>query len=135
MKFDAKKHLLPYIPYVIIFYNEQEFMKQSRNYENGNLDEDEYGLLYAEHMEKQAELDSTLQSYMEIMDEIELAFSLKNPWLTRFSDFDTEEVFTNKGVKKYITKVWVYRFDTVRLEFSLSEWKKRFPQAWLSEGR
>lgn len=115
--------------------NEQEFMKQSRNYENGNLDEDEYGLLYAEHMEKQAELDSTLQSYMEIMDEIELAFSLKNPWLTRFSDFDTEEVFTNKGVKKYITKVWVYRFDTVRLEFSLSEWKKRFPQAWLSEGR
>lgn len=114
---------------------EQEFMKQSRSYEAGNISEDEYGLLHAAHTEKQAELDSTLQFYMEIMDEIELAFSLKNPWLLRFSDFDAEEVFTNKGVKNYITKVWVHRFDTVRLEFSLPEWKKRFPQAWLSEGR
>ena len=115
--------------------NEQEFMKQSRKYENGEIGEDDYSLMYAEHMEKQAEIDSTLQSYMEIMDEIELAFSLKNPWIVRFSDVDAEEVFSGKGVKKYITKVWVYRFDTVRLEFGLSEWKKRFPQAWLSEGR
>ena len=115
--------------------NEQEFMKQSRKYESGALHEDEYNLLYAEHMEKQAELDSSLQSYLDMMDEIELTFSRKNPWIIRFSDVDAEEVFSSKGVKKYITKVWVYRFDTVRLEFCLPEWKKRFPQAWLSEGR
>lgn len=115
--------------------NEKVLMKQSRSCESGELDEDDYSVLYAEHMEKQAELDNTLQSYLEIMDEIEQAFSLKNPWITRFYDFDTEEVFTNKGAKKYITKVWVYRFDTVQLEFILSEWKKRFPQAWLLEGR
>ena len=115
--------------------NEQEFMKQSRKYESGALQEDEYNLRYAEHLEKQAELDKSLQSYLDMMDEIEQAFSLKNPWIVRFSDVDAEEVFSSKGVKKYITKVWVYRFDTVRLEFCLSEWKKRFPQAWLSEGR
>lgn len=115
--------------------NEQEFMKQSRNHENGILNADEYNFLYAEHMEKQAELDSVLQSYMEIMDEIELAFSLKNPWIIRFSDVTAEDAFSSKGIKKYITKVWVYRFDTVRLEFSLPEWKKRFPQAWFSEER
>ena len=115
--------------------NEKEFMKKSRNYENGELDETEYNALYAEHMEKQTELDNTLQSYIEVMDEIEQTFSLKNPWITRFSNFDAEEVFTNKGVKRYITKVEVYRFDTVRLEVILSEWKKRFPQGWLTDGR
>ena len=115
--------------------NEKEFMKKSRNYENGELDETEYNALYAEHMEKQTELDNTLQSYIEVMDEIEQTFSLKNPWITRFSNFDAEEVFTNKGVKRYITKVEVYRFDTVRLEVILSEWKKRFPQVWLTDGR
>lgn len=115
--------------------NEKEFMKKSRNYESGELDEDDYSVLYTEHMEKQAELDNTLQSYIEVMDEIEQTFSLKNPWITRFSDFDAEEVFTNKGVKRYITKVEVYRFDTVCLEFILSEWKKRFPQVWLTDGR
>lgn len=115
--------------------NEKEFLKQSRSYENGGLCEDDYNLLYAVHMEKQKELDGTLESYIAIMDEIELAFSQKNPWIIRFSDVDTEVAFSSKGVKKYITKVWVYRFDTVRLEFSLSEWKKRLPQTWLSEGR
>ena len=41
--------------------NEKEFMNKSRSCENGDLDEDDYSVLYAEHMEKQAELDNTLQ--------------------------------------------------------------------------
>ena len=35
-------------------------MKQSRSCESGELNEDDYSVLYAEHMEKQAELNSTL---------------------------------------------------------------------------
>ncbi len=115
--------------------NESAFMEQSRSYEAGELTEGDYDARYSEHTEKQAELDSTLQSYINIIEEIEQAFSLKNLWLMRFCDFDLNDAFTSKGVKKFIAKVWVYRFEKVQLEVIFSEWKKRFPQEWLSGGR
>lgn len=112
--------------------NEIILMKQSRRYESGDMTEDEYNVLYTEHMEKQAEMDKILQVYMDTMDEIEMTFSLKNPWIVRFSDFDTDEVFTSKGIKNYVARILVHRFDMVQLEVVPAEWKKRFPQEWIS---
>lgn len=114
---------------------EKELMQYSKRYEAGELTEEDYSEQYQSSLLKQNEMNATLQTHMTAMEEVETVFSSKNPWLELYANLQIGEHFDKRELKKYISKVLVYRFETASVEFIHVKWRDRLPKLWLEETR
>lgn len=78
-----------------------------------------------------AQLDEQLCKAKEEVELIRKAFSPDNPWVVLYSGFIQGEELSLPLSEKYIEKVLVYRFDSVRVVMKNTDWKEMLPAEWM----
>ena len=68
---------------------------------------------------------------MERLEEVEIQFSNKNPWLCLFAELEMPVELKREDVKKWIERIELVRFEKVEVRFKYWEWKERFPKQWM----
>lgn len=76
-----------------------------------------------------AELESELSKIMSKVDDIEKMFSIKNPWIKKYSLFNPDTEFTIKYLKPYINRIDVSMDGGLKISL-LDDGKECFPEGW-----
>lgn len=84
-------------------------------------------------IEELKRLDEELQSKFTKIEEIQLLFSKKNPWVKLYSSYNSQQGVNEQVVNKYVAKVMAYRFESVSLVPYYREWFEKLPHEWFAE--
>lgn len=84
-------------------------------------------------IEELKQLDEELQSQFTKIEEIQLLFSKKNPWVKLYSSYNSQDGVNEQVVNKYVAKVMAYRFESVNLVPYYREWFEKLPHEWFAE--
>ena len=104
--------------------------------ECGNLSDEVYEKyreqIWAELMEK----DTVFQSIMDSVEELEIAFSKRNPWIVYYGDIKISDKLEKSEVRKWIDRVIVENLEKVEvvLPSKYTVWWELLPGEWFTEG-
>lgn len=76
-----------------------------------------------------AELESELKKIMGKVDDIEKMFSIKNPWIKKYSTFNSDADFTIKNLKPFINRIDVSNDGDVKISL-FEDGKECLPEGW-----
>lgn len=98
-----------------------------------NSDVENVSKLKSDIEQELAELESEISEIMNIVDDIEKMFSVKNPWIKKYCTFNSEADFTIKNLKPFINRIDVSKNGDVKISL-YEDGKECFPEGWLISG-
>ena len=72
-----------------------------------------------------------LDRIIERVKEVKKTYSEKNPWIVLMSKYDETKDITEQKLRFFISKIDVYRFESLEISFKEQQWRDRLPQEWL----
>ena len=104
---------------------ERERLSEYVRFEAGTVSEDEYQRQHERFDAALAETESQFKRLMDQVDELETAFSNRNPWIALYADIRVPDVLTKEEVRKWIGRVVVdnLQFVEVYLPEKYKRWR------------
>lgn len=99
----------------------------------GEITEFEYEMQKEINVQEFMEWDEKLGVYLEEIKEIEICFSMKNPWIRMFSEMVVPPKLTRPDVKRWMDRVESFRYERIEVKFKNREWKEMLPGRWMEE--
>lgn len=97
--------------------------------EAGDITEDEYRQYREQINTELAEKEAVFKSLMAQVDELELAFSNRNPWMVFYGNIKIPDKLTKEEIRKWIDKVLIENMETVEvvLPAEHTKWRDMLP--------
>lgn len=97
--------------------------------ESGDITEEEYRRYREEINAELAEKEAAFKKLMVQVDELELAFSNRNPWMVFYGNIKIPDKLTKNEVRKWIDKVLIENMETVEVVLPVkhTRWRDMLP--------
>ena len=82
---------------------------------------------------KMETLEGRLSEIKSKLSGMETALSEKNPWLKLFLSYDGRSALSRAIIKKYISKIFCNRFESLEIYPNELKWKELIPKAFMEE--
>lgn len=112
---------------------EEEMLCLYKESEAGQIDWETYQRIKNEKIMDSMNMDALLQKQTERMEQVEKAFSKKNPWMCLFGFLTVPDELKREHIKLWIDRIDVVQYEYLEMRFKEHEWKEFFPFAWLEE--
>jgi hypothetical protein len=93
---------------------------------------EEYSRREKTSAEKRSKNERAFQEIMEQLDELELLFSKRNPWIVFYGNLKISDKLTKNEIRKWLDKVFVENFETVEVVLleKYTAWRDKLPNDW-----
>ena len=111
---------------------EEQHLLDYCNKENGYMTTEEYSHREKISTEKRSKNERAFQEIMEQLDELELLFSKRNPWIVFYGNLKISDKLTKNEIRKWLDKVFVENFETVEVVLleKYTAWRDKLPNDW-----
>jgi hypothetical protein len=111
---------------------EEQHLLDYCNKENGYMTSEEYSRREKTSAEKRSKNERAFQEIMEQLDELELLFSKRNPWIVFYGNLKISDKLTKNEIRKWLDKVFVENFETVEVVLleKYTAWRDKLPNDW-----
>lgn len=115
---------LPSLLKELLHYSGESVMLTA-NYEAGLIPEPEYRIRALAVEIKCKNVTDELTVISEEIAKIEKRFSVDNPWIKLFSQYDENHELTRGYLKKFCEHVHIWRFEKIKPVFRETEWRNK----------
>lgn len=113
-----------------IVVHERDKMAAYRRYQAGEISKEEWDEIYRKARAFVIGFEPMFQSYHDCVEEIETAFSDRNPWIQSRLEWNPEAPWTRKMLRRLVQKIWISKMKLKRIVLTQEEWYQILPLEW-----
>lgn len=131
LKMEARKDLPAILSELSAAENEK--ICAYSEWQDGDISEADYRQIEAICNSRTDALDKRISGIVDSVNEIDKAYSDKNPWIRLFRRSDESIELSKVNLKKILDSLYVYRFEKVEIVPKEAVWKNKLPDEWVEE--
>lgn len=110
---------------------EQPYIPLFCQYENGEIEQEEYVILKNEIIEGLEKIEIKFAQLMSDYNKLEKTFKLNNPWIKLYANAEIPDVLTREKVRELALYIEVENFQKVHVITKYKDWREDIPSEWM----